>query len=189
MATTVPKEALRALIVLLAETPASNVLWAGEPVPFVAPKGGKVQGLITLSPTARRSVGVDEEKRTYPTSTTVTRTFTGQRVVTISVKAENYGAEEGFDLLESVRTLMGSDENRAILNAAGLALASISDVRVLDGSAGNRVLSVAQMDVILNQRVEKVITSGGDTYIQSVEVAGEATSDLVIAGTDVIAAP
>jgi hypothetical protein len=187
VATTIPKEELRALIASLADTPVSNVIWDGEPVPFVAAKNGKVQGLIVLDPTARRRVGVDEEKREYPTPTTLKRTFSGQRVVTLSVLAQNYGAEEGFDLLESVRTLISSDENRAALNGMSLALAATSDVRTLDGSAGNRALSFAHFDIELNQRVEKVITTTGDTYIQSVTVAGD--DELDLAGTDVIAAP
>lgn len=173
MATTVPKEPLRALVASLAGLPEAFVVWDGEP------KGpvdyAQDARRIVLNVVARRRVGEDEEVRAYPTPSTTQITYRGQRALTVSVRAENYGAQEGFDLLEDVRTVLGGDASRATLNASDLSLSSIADVRNLPGKAGNRAISVAQMDLILNQLVTKVVTLNEAGYIETVEMSEEYT--------------
>ncbi len=173
MATTIPKEGLRAIVAALTSLPAAYVIWDGEPKGPV--EHGQDAKRIILNVVSRRAVGEDEEKREYPDPPgTVKTTYTGQRIVTISVRAENFGAEEGFDLLERLRVLLAADVNRAALNLLSLSLARTADVRNLDGVAGNRKISIAQMDIVLNQRVETIVTALGDTYIESVvTLAGE----------------
>lgn len=187
MATTVPKDALRTLVAALAGLPVAVVIWDGEPVPPVV--GVQDGRRIVLNVAARRSLGRDEAQRSYPDDATIRISYRGQRVLTVSMRAENYGIEEGFDLLESVRTQLDQADIGVILNASDLSFNSSGDVRTLPGVARNRAISVAQLDVLLNQTVTRVVdkvVEGGD-WIASVEVTGE--DELAGAGTDLIEAP
>lgn len=180
VATTVPKEGLRAIFATLSGLPAAFVRWDGEPVrPVDHAQDGR---RIVLNVLSRRRVGKDQSERTYPDETTLTTKYTGQRVLTISVRSENFGNEEGFDLLEDVRTQLEQPDTGESLNALGLALNETLDVRNLDGFAGNRKISVAQFDVTFNQAVTRTVTvtSSGE-YIESVEMTGE--DDLSKMGT------
>lgn len=186
MSTTIPKDGLRTLVASLADLSEEFIVWDGEPMrPVDFSEDAK---RLILNIVARRAIGEDEEKREYvfdpPNGMLLKRTFSGQRSVTISIRAEDFGDEEGFDFLERIRTLLGADESRLVLNALGLALARTEDVHVLPGTAGNRAISVASMDVVVNQRVETIVTTTGDTYIETVETTGD--DELVIAGTDLI---
>lgn len=131
---------------------------------------------LTLSILSRIPVGVDEETRVYtqddedPDIWTLDTTYSGQRSVTVSIKAENYGVEEGFDFLEKIRVMLGADTTRAQFNEWGTAVQDVGAVRTIQGFAGNRQISVAQMDLFLNQRVS-IAVSGGDTFIETVEDA------------------
>ncbi len=181
MATTIPKEDLRAFFAELVDLPEDFVEWDGEgrrPVEL----GTYDAKRLVLNVVARRSLGWDEETREYiqdeedPTVYALRRTFTGQRVVTLSLRTENFGEEEGFDLLERVRVLLGSDESRAALNELELSLNSATDVRNVDAFADDRAISVASLDVIVNQKVETVIEESGDgvdTFIETVDFEGE----------------
>lgn len=177
MATAIPKDEFRTIISDISELPEAFIVWDGEPKrPVDYGTGAK---RLVLNPTARRRVGEDEEKREYvsdpdnlPDGLLVKTTFSGQRSVTISMRAENFGAEEGFDFLELIRTMLGADETRLALNELEMSLARITDIQTFPVTAGNRTISVASMDVILNHHVERVITKSGDTYIERVE--GEA---------------
>jgi hypothetical protein len=180
VATTVPKEGLRSIFATLSGLPEAFVRWDGEPV---APVDYDHDGRrIILNVLSRRRVGRDQAERTYPDETTLTTKYTGQRVLTISVRAENYGSEEGFDLLEDVRTQLEQHDTGEDLNALGLALNETFDVRNLPGQAGNRKISVAQFDFSANQAVTRTVTvtSSGE-YIETVEMAGE--GDLSRTGT------
>lgn len=180
MATTIPKSGLRTLVATLSALPEAWILWDGEPKgPVSYAQDAK---RLILNVVARRRVGEDEEKREYvadpdnlPDGLLLKRTFSGHRSLTVSVRAEDYAEEEGFDFLERIRVLIGADEYRAVLNTLELSLASVSDIRTINGVAGNRSISIATMDLILNQRVETVITAEGDTYISTVETEGDLT--------------
>lgn len=187
MATSVPKEDLRAIFATLSGLPATRVIWDGEPVPPATPTevGGKT-GRLVLNVVATRRLGEDEEIREYPTADTTKLTYRGWRVRTISVRAEQFAGDEGFDVLEDIRLGIGQDDTRALLNAAGLSLASSSDARTLDAFAGNRAVSYATMDVLLNQTVSKSVTKNEAGFIESVKTVGEDGDDLERAGTDVI---
>lgn len=183
MATSIPKEGLRAIIASLAALPPENVVWDNEPEPFAGPVFGPVAGavgLIKLAVVARRSKGVDQEIRTYPDPNTTVVTLKGQRVVTISVRADQFEGDEGFDLLESIRTQIQSDDNRAALRAAGCALSSTSDVQPIDYAVDNREVSAAFFDLFLNQTVETSTTLNQPGYIESVEMT--ATDDVAEMG-------
>src|SRR5690606_1707673 len=134
--------------------PASHVVWDGEPLPFAATAG--LPGRLHLAIVARRHLGVDEEKREYPTPDTTKITLRGQRAITVSGRAENFGSEEGFDLLESIRVGLGADDSREAFRATGVAFTSATNVRPLPARSDNREISAAQMDVFFNQGVEKV---------------------------------
>jgi hypothetical protein len=179
MATTVPKDPLRTMFAAFAGLPEFVVLWDGEPVPPVAFEDDARR--LVLNVVARRKVGRDEAKRSYPDATTVRTTYKGQRVVTISVRAENFGDEEGFDLLEAIRSQV-EEEAGATLNALDMSFNDSEDIRNLDAVADNRAISVAQVDLLFNQTVTRVVdkTDAGG-YFDTVEMTGD--PDLTIAGT------
>lgn len=191
MGTTVPKESLRTLVASYSGLPVAVVLWDGEPKPPVGPSQDARR--ITLNVVARRKVGRDSKRREYPDANTIVSTYRGQRVVTVSIKAENMGQEEGFDLLELVRMQLDSEDASPALGAVGLSVNDTADVRNLDGSAGNRKISVAQLDVLFNQVVERVVTTAASglnpSYIEEVELEGEAGTDLEGVEETVIAPP
>lgn len=184
MSTTVPKEDLRAIFAILSGLPASRVIWDGEPVPPATPTETGKTGRLVLNVVATRRLGEDEELREYPTPDTTRLTYRGFRVRTISVRAEQFAGDEGFDVLEDIRLGIGQNDTRERLNAAGLSLASSEDVRTIDAAAGNRAVSFATLDVLLNQTVSKVVTKNEAGYIESAKTVG--ADDLVIAGTDII---
>lgn len=144
-------------------------------------------------------MGIDEELREYgvthdddpdPKPTYVRITNQGHRVRTISVRTESYGNYEGCDFLEDLRLQLGQDDTCAALNDTGLALNSVENVQNLGGVEGNRAVSFAVLDVLVNQMVSRtrdVLESTGDTYINEVEVEGQ--DDLALAGTDDIGPP
>lgn len=189
MSTVVPKEPLRTLFAAMTGLPVAVIIWDGEP------KGPVVQAQdarrLVLAVVARRAVGKDETTREYPDASTIRFTYKGQRVISLSVRAENYGTEEGFDLLESVRTQLDQGDTGETLNASDLSYNGSGDVRNLDVTAHNRRISVAQLDVFLNQTVtrvvDKVVSDANPSYIESVEITGE--DELAGAGTDVITSP
>ena len=129
--------------------------------------------------------------RSYPDANTFRMTYTGQRVLTISVRAEHMGQEQAFDLLESVRTRLGDDVSGEALNAVSMSFNGTGDIRTFDVAAYNRKISVAQLDVLLNQTVTRVVDTAhsGATpdYIGEVEMTGE--DDLAGAGTFSVVAP
>ncbi len=194
MTTALPKEALRAIFVTLSGLPASRVIWDGEPKGWAGRTASGKSGHLVLDLVATRQLGVDEETREYDVTVgenVYTRiTHAGHRVRTIAVRAENYDAEEGYDLLEQIRLGLGQDDTCALFNAAGVALNSVEDIVSLGGAAGNRAVSFASMDLLLNQTVSRTydvpVASTGDTYIDTVEVQG--IEDLAVAGTDEITA-
>lgn len=141
-------------------------------------------GRLILNLVASRRIGEDEEIRTYPTPDTTQITYSGHRVRTVSVRAEQFAGEEGFDVLERIRLGIGQDDTRASLNAAGVALARSSDVQNVNVNAGNRAISVAQFDVELNQWVTNTVTQTQAGYIESVVTTGQ--NDLAVAGMDTI---
>ncbi len=179
MSTALPKEPLRAIFADLSGLPASRVLWSGEPKGFAGVTDAGKSGHLILKLTATRRIGVDEELHEYEVEALpdvfVTRvTLSGFRVRTITVKAENYDGEEGFDLLEEMRLALGSDDVCALLNAAGLSLNGDEGVVGIDASAGERTVKFAALDVLFNQSVSKVTDrdaeATGDTFIESLEI-------------------
>lgn len=183
MATAFPKNELAALIATLTGFPASQVIWAGDERPFVGPdETGKVTGLIELNCSARRALGVDEENRTYPDPNTTVIKTKGQRVVTVNVRLEGYAEEEAFDFLETLRTELGREENRATCRAAGIAFTEAAPVNMLNGTAENRAISVGQVDLMFNQAVSttKTITQPG--YIEAVDMAFAPANALLVNG-------
>lgn len=170
----VPKSALRTIFASLSGLNPLQVVWDGEGLPF----GQRLH----LAVVARRSLGVDEELREYPTPNTTRITLRGQRVLTISVRAENFDADEAFDLLERIRLAAGQDDVRAsIRSSADVALTSATDIRPVPATSDNRTIRVATMDLFFNQAVEKVIDVNQGGYIEVVEMTGE--DDLDLAGT------
>lgn len=141
---------------------------------------------------ATRRLGVDEETREYdvthaedpePRPLYTRITHSGHRVRTVSVRAENYDDEEGYDLLEQIRLGLGQDDTCELLNAAGVSLNGVEDIVNIGGAAGNRAVSFASMDVLFNQSVSRtydVPVTTGDTYIDAVELEG--VDELALAG-------
>ena len=127
-----------------------------------------------------RRLGEDEETREYDVETDpdvfVTRvTFSGFRIRTINVRAENYElSEEGFDLLERIRLRLSSDATGEALNAVNLSLYGDEDVRPIEASAGNRAVPFASLDILLNQTLVLVVDrdpeTSGDSYIEAVDI-------------------
>jgi len=173
--TTVPKEEIRTIVASLTGIPAMLILWDGEPVPFSGEKN------IVLNVTGRRAIGVDEERREYPTADTTRISLVGQRAITISVRADNFGTEEAFDLLETLRVLVGQDSVRESFRTAGVAFTDATNVQTLNVNVDNRAISVASLDLFFNQTVETVVDINASGYIETVEMTGE--DDLALAET------
>lgn len=163
----------------LSGLPEAVVIFGGEPVSPVA--FSQDARRLVLNVTAIRRVGQDLRTREFLPGFVTRTTLKGQRVVTLQVRAENYGIEEGYELLEDLRTELESPEVGEILNAAGLALNETQPVLVLDGSSGNRTISVASFDAFMNWTstsvTDKVDPSG---YIETVETTGD--PELTLAG-------
>lgn len=190
MATTLPKEPLRALFATLSGLSSDRVIWDGEPKGFAGPGEDGKTGFLILDLIATRKLGTDCEDHDYSNPALTTITYSGQRLRTVTVRAEDYrDYDEGFDLLEDVRVGLGQDDNLLTLSDAGLSLARADDVRTLTISVAGRRLSFATLDVLFNQAISKVVTKtiDQDTYINEVEVTGE--DDLAPAGVDDIAGP
>lgn len=148
MASAVPKEALRSLIASLTGVPASRIYWAGEPEKPYLPIGGKSQKL-TLNVVARATNGRLEVKRTYdPDTNTQTEEWGAHRVLTISVRADNFvNAGEGFDTLEELRLKLELPSSRATLRAADLSYVDTQAIQTLDLVIDEREISSAILDV------------------------------------------
>lgn len=163
----------------LAGLPEDVVIFSGEPVsPVTASQDAR---RLVLAVTAIRRVGSDRRAKEFLPDGTTKTTWTGQRVVTLSVRAENYGTEEGYELLEDLRTQLETPEIGELLNVSGFAVNSTQNVTVLDVNAGNRAISVAVLDVMLNWasvRTETKVVVGD--YIETVETTGQ--DDLARAG-------
>jgi len=193
VATSIPKEELRNLVASLADCDPSRVLWDGEPVPFLGPDEEGRTGCFVLNVTATRAVGIDEETIEYGVevdSVLYTRvTYSGVRVRTVQIRAEQYDDEEGFDLLEDVRLGLRSTEASDALRAAGLSLHSLDDIQNIGGSADNRATTFANLDARFNQKVSSVKLFDPDTktYIEHVELTGQ--GGMVLAGLVKVDAP
>jgi hypothetical protein len=169
-----PKSALRTLFAALAGVPVSNVLWAGEPVPFVAPKAGQVQGLLTLNLITSKSVGWDDMRKSVNGSSLDT-SQEGNRIHSISCRFDAYGSEESFDLLERLRSRLQWDSTRATLRASRLSVVDYTTITTLNGSVDNRELSIAQFDVRLLQTISDNPTQAGDNWIEHASGTGTTT--------------
>lgn len=186
MATAVPKEPLRELFMSLSGLPDAVVIFDGEPISPVA--FSQDARRLVLSITAIRRIGQDQRKREFLSGYITRTTLKGQRIVTLQVRAENYGREEGYELLENLRTQLESPEVGETLNAAGFALNETQEILVLDVTAGNRAISVATLDVLLNwasTSVSQKVDPGG--YIETVETTGQ--GQLAVAGLVTIPQP
>lgn len=167
--------------------PIARVIWDGEPKGWAGKTTSGKTGHLVLNLVATRRIGIDEELKEYNVTVVgepnpVTRTtYNGQRVRTISVRAEAYDEDEGFDILEAIRLQLGHDDTGELFNAAGLAFNSTEDVVNLGGSAGNRAVTFASMDVKFNQMVQRVVisTNPADTYIDTVEMSGDPELDAI----------
>lgn len=170
----------------LSGLPEAVVLFDGEPVsPVTYSQDGR---RLVLAVTAIRRIGQDRRSREFLPGFVTRTKLTGQRVVTLQVRAENYGSEEGYELLENLRTQLESPEVGEVLNAAGFALNETQEILSLDVTSGNRVISVATFDALLNwasTTVTEKVDPGG--YIETVETTGE--DDLAGAGLVTIPEP
>lgn len=155
----------------MANLPSAFVVWDGEPIrPVNLTHDAK---RLILNVVARRRVGWDSADVKYPDTDTKITTWTGQRVLTVSVRAENFGQEEGFDLLEDLRSQL-EDERKEDLSSMALSLNDTQEIYNLDAAVNQRAISVAQMDIVFNQTVTRTRTeTGGGFYIESAELEGE----------------
>lgn len=165
-----PKEAVRGIIITLSGLPSTNVLWDGEPIPFIAPKNGVIQGTLKLSLTAVAKMGRDENKRTYNVDGSTTITNSGPRQYTLTVRSQSFGSES-FDVISDLALAL-EDLGTCDLfeSSAGLAMASVLGTRDISGGGNDALAASAFVDVLLNG-VETRVTvipapSGG--YIETV---------------------
>ena len=181
MAVEVPREALRTIFVALSGLPASRVIWDGEPKQFPGKMANGKSGMLVLDHIATAHVGVDEETKDYdtPSAGQTTVTYSGYRVRTIQVKAENYEGY-GVDFLETLRMRIQGDDYADQLNAAGLSINDIGNVNDIGGSSGNRATAFATVDLLFNQNVSIVEIVTTKNYINELEATGG--DDLARAG-------
>lgn len=156
----------------MAGLPADVVLIDGEPVSPVTYSQDARRLILGVS--AIRRVGSDRRLREYLQNGQTRTTWTGQRVVTVQLRAENYGVQEGYEFLEDLRTQLDTPEIGEALNTIGVALNLTQDINVLDVTSGNRVIGVAVIDVLFNWASTRTRTGTlvGD-YIATVEAVGE----------------
>ncbi len=181
MSSEVPREALRAIFVALSGLPASRVIWDGEPKQFPGRMANGKSGMLVLDHIATAHLGVDQETEDFdvPTAGSTTVTYSGYRVRSIQVKAENYEGY-GVDFLEILRMRIQGDDYLDALTAAGLSINDIGNVNDIGGSEGNRRVAFATVDLLFNQNVSIVEVVTTKNYINELEATGG--DDLTRAG-------
>lgn len=191
MSTDLPIEAIRTLIATCSELPSTHVVWDGEEEPAVMFGTTVKAGKITLNPIAREIVGPEEILRTYDEGTgELVETYTGQRIVTISCRADNFlGLGEAYDLLERVRIRLMFRSSRKALRDAGLSYVDAPSISVLDYQVDQRAISSANLDVRLQQSIFEVIDNETADPLDRGETIEKVTSKSAEEVPNVPAAP
>lgn len=180
MANPFPKDAVKAAIVQLAtmagnnawaNLPSTNVIWEGDTIPFIAPKGGgqPVQGTLKLKVSKGAKLGRDDETRTYNVDGTTTITYSGPRQYTLTVKSMQFGGE-AVDVLDELGLFLESQYANALFNAAGLAIVRVLDTNDISGGGNNALAALGAIDILVNGNSTRSVTftAEQETYIQSV---------------------
>ncbi len=162
-----PKNEFRDVLRTITDVHPENIVWDGEPEPFILPVPGEYVGQITLSVSAVTHQGTSEVQRNFAAQK---ETSIGWRIATVTIQLELFGAEEAYDELDVLRLRFRRSAVRKALREAGLALVDTPSVTNLDGVVDNRATSVATLDIRLAFAITDVI-EGEDTegYIDSIE--------------------
>jgi hypothetical protein len=163
-------------------------LWDGEEEPAVVFGGPNVEdvqaGKITLNPVARETLGTEEIRRDVD----MTETFGGQRIVTISCRADNFlNLGEAYDLLERIRIRLVRRSSRKALREVGLAFVDATSITSLDYVVDQRSVSAANLDIRIAQVTMDVVVT--DEALDQGEAIEKVTSKTSAEVPDVPAAP
>ncbi len=170
-----PKDALRTIVRRLTSVHDDNVIWDGEPEPFILPVPGEHVGMLTLSVVATQQRGTVDVNRDFTASM---ETLVGRRIATVSFRLELFGAEEAYDELDLLRLRLMRPSVRAELREeAGLALVDSPSITTLDSTIDNRATSSAILDLRFAYAIVDVLgpDEGEPGYIASIE---DPTEDL-----------
>lgn len=163
-------EGIRALIESVTGVP---TIWDQEAEPFIDPYAG---GRINLYISSWVSNGIDEVRREYnETTDSITKTITGQRQFTLSVKCEMLPAlnpdRSSFEVLESLRLNLQDDDVLAKLREASAGIRDIGTVNVLSQVIDGRNTDVSHVDIRLNSASVATAKFGGG-LIKSADING-----------------
>jgi len=164
-----PKDDLRTILRRLTSVHDENVVWDGEPEPFILPIPGEYVGQLTLSVVATQSRGTPDIVRDFTASS---ETMIGHRIATVSMRLELFGSQEAYDELDLLRLRLMRPSVRAELrDDAGLALVDSPSITTLDGTVDNRATSAAILDVRFAYAITDVLgpDEGEPGFIESIE--------------------
>lgn len=131
-------------------TQRSSLVWDYDPRPEVSDVD---QQLVTMKVrTSDYLGGADDKRRTYTpgvltnqSDATYTLELTGQRTITLQLKAESYDYQvESYEILERIRTLINANFE---LTGFGLAYQTCNLITDLPTNYDNRVVNVAILEI------------------------------------------
>jgi hypothetical protein len=163
------KPALKAWASAITQLPESHVVFMNDPQPRAAEK------MVYLNVRGTRSLGVGDRFQSYDeTAKEITETHSGSREILLTFQVDSYdmrAAGNALSLINKAVTRMRLDSSMAILEAAGLALATADDPVDASYAFDKRMVSRYSMDVVLNATSSE--TDAPVPTIESVEITGE----------------
>lgn len=149
--------------------------WEGMPGNFVDPTKG-AQCLLSI--TSIDDLGWDEHREAQvpgaPPGQDLEDTYTGNRLVTLTVKVESYNQTPGFSAVawvEGIRTKLWWRSSKDRLAAKRIAIVRSEKYVDLSSDRDDRKVSIAAVDIILCVRFE-IQDPNRYPYIESVSLDG-----------------
>lgn len=162
--TAFPKDAFRDIVAELAEIQPACVRWGGEKENAAFPRGGKVQGSITINYVSRRAENTPIYEETFNPLADgglglIETRQREVRITTVQLLSETTGPEDSEDVLERVRFRLRIGKNLLRLRALGLVLVNMPDVQSLDGMTDQWESSTAVLEIRFRQGIDHTITA------------------------------
>lgn len=141
---------------------------------------GTQTDLLLQVTNVRQPVG--EDARTFETvgsggAEELHEVLSGDRIVTLNVRVESMRQDHerwAWDTIERIRTRLGRLSSHDRLRAVNVAILRTLAATGLPAPRDGRVMSVATMDVLLGIGFRDVDTSGALSWIERVELTGQA---------------
>lgn len=191
MSTDLPTDDVRWLVSNLTGVPEALVLWDGEGEPAVMFGAPGTAGKITLNVISRETLGVEEVDHQYDEATReLTEEFAGQRVLTISCRADAFqGLGAADDVLERLRIRLMRRSSRKALRAVGLAFVDATSITSLNYEVDQRAVSSANLDIRLAQAISDAVDNETADPLDKGETVEKVTSKSADEVPDVETAP